>query len=104
MYFNVTIFIFLIAELVSDFGEARSKMKQKKIFILSIIIMAKLIKILLLVNMIFFVLLFIKKIILVTAIVFPSILSHIKQACQQHHQKATVIAEEAPAHASSWFG
>ncbi|CAG9760706.1 unnamed protein product [Ceutorhynchus assimilis] len=69
--------------------------------------MAKLIKILLLVNMIFYVLLFIKKIILVTAIVFPSVLSHIKQACQQHHHHSTaVIAEEAPAHSvsNSWFG
>ncbi|XP_066146160.1 uncharacterized protein [Euwallacea fornicatus] len=87
-------------------GDGRGhKMKEKKIFILSVIIMAKLIKILILVNMIFFALLFIKKIILATAIIFPSVLSHIKQACQQHHQQhagVPIIEKEPPL--SSWFG
>ncbi|XP_066247877.1 uncharacterized protein [Euwallacea similis] len=93
-------------EVLHPNGDGRGhKMKEKKIFILSVIIMAKLIKILILVNMIFFALLFIKKIILVTSIVFPSVLSHIKQACQQHHQQHTalpIIEKESPL--SSWFG
>ncbi|KAL1494615.1 hypothetical protein ABEB36_010185 [Hypothenemus hampei] len=88
-------------DVTTDEGRGH-KLKDKKIFILSVIIMAKLVKIIIIVNLIFFALLFIKKIILLTAIVFPSVLSHIKEACQKHHAK--IHAEEIPSHSPSWFG
>ncbi|XP_076266723.1 uncharacterized protein LOC143200209 [Rhynchophorus ferrugineus] len=79
----------------------RGKIKEKKIFILSVLIMAKLIKIKFIMAMVFSVLLIIKKVILIAAVTFPSVLSHLKQVCQQHHQKALIAGETKPSH--SWF-
>ncbi|XP_060527750.1 uncharacterized protein LOC132702907 [Cylas formicarius] len=93
----------VVDEKSTDIGEARGK-KWKKVFIISILIMAKLLKIKMVLGMVFFVLLVIKKIILLAAIAFPSVLSHIRQTCEKHHEPHHIVEEVAPSHGSSWFG